>query len=427
MNFQSSSEIPSSIPWEEWKQKLQTYQQEHVLQFLPELTEEEQQSLYREILSIDWEEFGNITHPTISQTADIEEMTPVEAIDVSTWEEAEREPYRLLGEDRIQKGHFAVCTMAGGQGSRLGHEGPKGTFLVPLSVPKSIFQILAEGLLETYQTYGVYVPWYLMTSEENDAATKTFFEEHHYFGYPQNQVFFFQQGQLPLTDLQGKIVMKSKSQIFRVANGNGGIYQSLAKTGMLADMKARNIEYLAICNVDNILTHSVDPILLGLLVAKHSELGLKSIVKREPSESVGVYCYRQGKIGVAEYSELPKEVAEQTNADGTLTYGETHFGCNVIAVSLLEKIQSQSLPYHIAKKHNTYYDSHGQWCDGEEINSIKYEMFIFDGFSLAENPLVYRVKREEEFAPIKYKEGKDSPESAAKLYEAYHERKKKIV
>lgn len=415
-------------------EKLKKYNQTHLLNFYNELTCDEQEELLSDIENTDFEEITNIfnsneqDHTFLIEKEDnnstnyiIEQM---ETIDKYNLTESEKENYNKLGQELIKNNKVAVCTMAGGQGSRLGHNGPKGTYLVPLTEPKSIFQIDTEKMLETYEKYGVYINWYIMTSEENDKTTKEYFEENNYFGYSKEHIKFFKQGQLPLTDFDGNILLQSKSKIFKAANGNGGIFKALADNGIIEELKNKGIEYLVTCNVDNILIKPIDEIMFGVLKEKNVGIGIKSIIKRSPDEPVGVCCLKNKKPTVIEYIDLPKELAEARNDDGSLKFGEAHFGCNYLNVKLLDKIAEEKLPYHSAKKKNKYIDVNGEFINNNEINSIKSEMFIFDGFEMAEKAIAFRTKREEEFAPIKNKEGNDSPETAVKMYEEYYKTKK---
>ena len=407
--------------YEEVKKKLEAFGQSHLLQFYEELEPEQKEKLLEEIDFLDFEELSQITVKKSNCFAEKEEitLTPMEALDKSNLSQEEKEKYEIIGNEIIRERKVVVCTMAGGQGSRLGHEGPKGTFMVPLKEPKSIFQIAAEHMLQNYEKYHVYLDWYIMTSEENDMVTKNYFANNHYFGYDKKYIHFFKQGQLPLFSLNGKILLKSKFEIFKAANGNGGIFKALEDNAIIKELAQNQVEYFVTCNVDNILIKPIDSLMLGVMKSKEAEIGIKSILKRNANEPVGVCCLKNGKPTVVEYIDLPKDLAEETLPDGSLKFGEVHFGCNYLSRTLLEKIAREKLPYHAAKKKNQFWDESGNWITKEEVNSIKYEMFIFDAFEKAESAMIFRVKREEEFAPIKYKEGEDSPQTASKMYEAY--------
>lgn len=407
--------------YEEISSLLERYNQSHLLRFYSELDVPEQEKLLEEISNIDFEEIRELQNNHEKKNSEVTnyELVPMEALDKAKLTEDELEKYQLIGNEIIKLKKVVVCTMAGGQGSRLGHDGPKGTFIVPLKEPKSIFQIAAEHMLMVYQKYQVYLDWYIMTSEENDKVTRNYFEDNNFFGYSKNNVHFFKQGQLPLLDFNGKILLKSKSEIFKAANGNGGIFKALEDNCILEQLNKNKVEYLVSCNVDNILIKPVDSIMLGVLKDSQTDIGIKSIIKRDANEPVGVCCLRDGKPTVVEYIDLPKELAVETIEDGSLKYGEVHFGCNYLSMSLLNKIADEKLPYHAAKKRNSYIDENGEFVNGDDVNSIKYEMFIFDGFEKAESAIAFRVNRKEEFAPIKYKDGEDSPATASKMYEEY--------
>lgn len=417
--------------YEEVKKRLEMFGQEHLLQFYEELEPAQKVKLLAGVEALNLEELSQLqarsSHFFEKSSGDVpyseekrkEVLEPIEALDKETLSSEEKEKYEAIGNEIIQQKKVAVCTMAGGQGSRLGHEGPKGTFMVPLKEPKSIFQIAAEHLVRSYEKYHVYLEWYIMTSEENDAITQAFFAEHHYFGYKKEHIHFFKQGQLPLFSFNGKILLQSKFEIFKAANGNGGIFQALEDHAILKDLTEKQIDYFVTCNVDNILIQPIDALMLGILKSKGVEIGIKSILKRDAKEPVGVCCLKNGRPTVVEYIDLPQDLAEERLADGSLKFGEVHFGCNYLSRTLLEKIAKEKLPYHPAKKKNQFWNENGDWVASDQINSIKYEMFIFDGFEKAESAIVFRVKREEEFAPIKYKEGEDSPQTASQMYEAY--------
>ena len=406
---------------------LEKYNQTHLLRFYNELNDIEKEEVLKDIENIDFEEISNIKNNYSIARENTEatnyNISPIEALDKYSLSEEEMEKYGRLGKELIQNGGVAVCTLAGGQGSRLGHDGPKGTFIVPLKEPKSIFQIAVEHITNASKKYDTLINWYIMTSEENDEVTKKYFEDNNYFGYRKEYVRFFKQGQLPLTDFEGKILLQEKGKIYKAANGNGGIFKALEDNGIIKELKSKGIKYLVSCNVDNILIKPIDEIMLGVLNEKDVEICIKSLIKRAPHEPVGACCLKDGKPTVIEYIDLPKELAEARNEDGTLKFGEMHFGCNYLSTRLLEKIANEKLPYHPAKKKNKYVGENGELVVSDIPNSIKYEMVIFDGFEKAESAIAFRVKREEEFAPIKYKDGEDSPATASKMYEEYWKNK----
>lgn len=399
------------------KNILKKYNQEHLLDFYSELNEDEKENLLLQIENIDFELMDRLCKNVGNQSSKEKEIELVKCVVKD--EMNNKEDYIKIGIEAIKNGELAVCSMAGGQGTRLGHAGPKGTYVVDITPPKSIFEILADKLKTVYKKYGKFINWYIMTSEANNDETVKFFEENDYFGYNKSFVKFFKQGELPLTDFNGKIILQEKGKIFFAADGNGGIFEALHKNHILEDMTEKNIKYLCIGNVDNILINQVDELLLGIMEKENYKLAGKSIIKRSADEKVGVFCKINGRPAVIEYSDIDEEMARKTNEDGSLLLGEAHFGCNVFSIELLKKIAMQKLPYHVAKKKNTFIGKNGEKIQSEIPNTYKFEAFIFDGFMMSDDVLVFRVKREEEFAPIKNSEGEDSPATAKALYTNY--------
>ena len=347
-------------------------------------------------------------------------IEPINYIDKSKMTKEEYEEYESIGAQEIRAGKLAVVTMAGGQGTRLGHSGPKGTYDLGLESHKSIFEILTDTLREEKEKYGVDIPWYIMTSDENNAETEKFFKDNNYFGYPSKSIQFFKQGKLPMLSKQGKILIDEKGHIKQAADGHGGVFHSLLKGGMIEDMKEKNIEWIFIGGVDNVLVKPVDPILIGLSIKKKVLIAGKSIAKANPQEKVGVFCKRNGKPSVIEYSEITPEMSEELDQNGELRYGESHMLCNLFNIKAIEKISNQYLPYHVAVKKAKYTDGSGKIVTPEEPNAYKFEAFLFDAFENIDDMIVMRVKREEEFAPVKNATGTDSPETARELYKEFH-------
>ena len=307
--------------------------------------------------------------------------------------------------------------MAGGQGTRLGHKGPKGTFKVSVKTgDKYLFQIIVESLQKANERYGVVIPWYLMTSEENNDQTLAFLEEHNYFGYPKEKVKLFKQGKAPLITREGKLLIGKDKLIKEASDGNGSIYKSLKVDGMLDDMKANGVQWVFVGGVDNILLKIVDPLLVGVTVAQGNQIASKSVIKTNPRERAGVFCKIDGKPGIIEYSELPEEMVEEVDENGDLVFGDVNILSHLYSIEALEKMADKVMPYHIAEKKSDYLDENGNLVEPEDKNVYKFESFIFDAFANFDDISILRVKREEEFAPIKNKEGNDSPKTAIDLY-----------
>ena len=399
--------------------------QEHIIKVLENSTEEQKNKLLEQIMYIDFNQMKELYESTQKEISfDKDVIEPIDYIDKEKLTDEELNKYNNIGENVIKNGKYAVVTMAGGQGTRLGHKGPKGTFMMGLEEDKSIFQILIESIKEKNEKYGVVIPWYIMTSRENNEQTQNFFKENNYFGYDSNSIIFFKQGELPMCDEQGKILVDETGVIKEAADGHGGIFISMQRNGIIDDMKKRGIEWVFIGGVDNILAKMVDETLVGILEDKHILAAGKSVVKANPQEKVGVFCKRNGKPGVVEYTEITNEMAERLNENGELAFGESHLNCNMFNIKALEIIGNKKLPYHAAHKKANYINENGEVVVATAPNAYKFEAFIFDAFDMLDDMVIFRVKREDEFAPVKNAEGNDSPETARNLYINFHKNNK---
>ncbi len=403
-----------------YKEIIKEYNQENLIKYLENANEEQIENLIKQIENTNFEQLKELFSVSKRDNEKALESCMIEHIsykDKYKMPKEKLDEINTIGEDVIKAGKYAVVTMAGGQGTRLGHNGPKGTFLLNVNPkPKYLFEIIVDSLKRANEKYGVVINWYIMTSTDNNDKTVEFIEEHNYFGYPKENVKFFAQGNLPLLSEEGKVLIDENYNIKIAADGNGCIYKSMKNDGILDDMKQKGIEWVFVGSVDNAILDMTDPALVGLTIAEGNEIGSKSVVKISPKERVGVFCKKNGVPGVIEYSELPEEMAEETDEDGELLFGESHIMCNLYSIKAIEKIASKNLPYHSAHKKASYMMENGEIFTATEPNAYKYEAFIFDGFNFFDNMTVLRGKREEDFAPIKNKEGNDSPETAIKLY-----------
>lgn len=263
-----------------------------------------------------------------------------------------------------------------------------------------------------------------MTSRENNDKTTDFFARHNYFGMGEENVKFFIQNELPMVDTKGKILVDETGLIKLAADGHGGIFEAMRKDGIIRDMQKRGIKWVFIAGVDNVLAKMIDPILTGLAMEHKCLAAGKSVVKSNPKERVGVFCKKDNRPSVIEYTEITDEMAEATDEEGELLYGESHILCNLFSMKAIEEIAKNKLPYHSAFKKAKYIDKNGVIVVPEVPNAYKFEAFIFDAFERLDNMAIMRVKREEEFAPVKNAAGVDSPETASKLYLDYIKNKK---
>lgn len=396
------------------KEILKKYNQEHLLLFYDSLTEAEKEELIKDIESIDFElmESLKIVPDKVNQENTIE---PVQAALKEDFNDDEKQELILRGRKIIENGNYAIVTMAGGQGTRLGHTGPKGTFKLSLKdKDRYIFEIFIDYLKQAQNKYGTYISWYIMTSKDNNSQTIEFFETNNYFGYPKDKIKFFMQGELPITDMDGNLLLDKKNRVLKAADGNGGVFEALSK--VLPDMKQNKIKWVLITGIDNILVNLADELFIGLVDADNKLNGVKSIAKNSPEEKVGVFCKRDGKPSVIEYSEMNEEMRYAKDENGNLKYIEGNFVNHLLNIEVLEKIQNEKLPIHKAIKKMNYIDKEGNLVEPTEPCLIKYEAFIFDYFNKVDDVTILRVSREEEFAPVKNKEGLDSPKTATKLY-----------
>ena len=408
---------------------LKMYNQEHIINLLNKLDEQKKWELIDQISKIDFHQIMELYDNT-KKEVEIKEnkIEAIKYLDKEKLTDEQKAEFEKLGEDAIKRGEYAVVTMAGGQGTRLGHNGPKGTFRLDVyGKGKYLFEILSENLKEANNKYGVTIPWYIMTSKDNNDETLNFLEKNNYFGYPKSEVILFKQGELPLIDENGRLLINKDMKIKEASDGNGGVFSSLRTTGMLSDMKERNIKWVFIGGVDNVILKMADVILLGMAIKKGVQIASKSVVKANPHEKVGVFCKMNGHPKVIEYSELPEKMAEEVDDDGELKYGESHIMCNLFSIDAIEKVSKEVLMYHSAFKKNSYIDENGREIIPEESNSYKFESFIFDSFEFFDDIAILRGKREDDFAPVKNKEGVDSPKTAKELYEKYWERQKREV
>ena len=402
---------------------LKKYGQEHLLNNFDKLDDIHKERLLDEIENIDFELIQSLYESTNKKhKKEVDKIEPMEYLDKFKLNEKYKY-YENIGKKAIKEGKLAAVTMAGGQGTRLGHDGPKGTFDIGLDSHKSLFELLCDSLKEEGKKYDVTIPWFIMTSKENNADTIKFFEKHKYFGYQKDKnLFFFVQGELPMIDTEGKILLNEEGLIKQAADGHGGIYESLVKSKMTEKMKSMGIEWVFIGGVDNCLVKMVDPVLMGIAIDKEVTVACKSVVKANPHEKVGVFCKKNGRPNVIEYSEITDEMAEATDDNGELLYGESHILCNLFSVEAVERMGANPLPYHVAFKKATYMDKNGEIVVPDSPNAYKFEAFLFDAFGVVDEMAILRVKREEEFAPVKNADsaGVDCPKTARDLYNRFY-------
>lgn len=397
---------------------LKEYNQEHIIKILEKIDKVSQDKLIEQLKNIDFKQIKELYENTKSiAEIDMNKLKPIKSTNKDKLSEEEIEKYENLGIDVIKNNRFAVVTMSGGQGTRLGFDGPKGTFKVNVDPkPKYLFEIIVDTLKEANKKYDVIIPWYIMTSEENNDEIADFMKENNYFGYDEKYVKYFKQGEIPLIDTNGKLLVDEKLNLRSASNGNGSIFSSMEEKGILTEMESQGIEWVYIGSIDNILLKMIDVLLMGIAIEEKSLIATRSIFKNAARERTGSLCNYDGKVKVIEYSELPEEMIEAVNEEGELLYGESHVMCNLFNIEALKKVSTKKLPYHKAFKKYSYIDSDLNLVTPDGPNAFKFEYFIFDSFEYFDKISVLRGKREEDFAPIKNATGVDSPETAIKLY-----------
>jgi UDP-N-acetylglucosamine/UDP-N-acetylgalactosamine diphosphorylase len=403
----------SSISLVEIERLLQKNGQTRILSILSALSASAKDKLLGDLAMLDWAALESLLNqkPGATQESDVS----LEPANPYVFSPGAREEIKA-GESLIKSGAVGLFTVAGGQGTRLGFEGPKGCFQATPVRKATLFQVFAEKIRAAELRYGVTLPWVIMTSPQNDAETKKFFESEKYFGLKGDQFFFFVQGVMPSVDATtGELLMASGEELVLSPDGHGGSVKGLYKSGALEWLKQRKISTLSYFQVDNPLVKIIDPLFLGAHHLSSSDFSSKTIPKVKPEERVGVFAKRGGVLGVVEYSELPKALAEARNAKGELAYSQGNLAAHCLEVDFLQNIAATAaLPYHLAVKKIPFWDGE-KLVSPEKPNAIKYEQFIFDALPFAKNPILYSVAAEEEKAFIKNAVGEDSPETSIKI------------
>ncbi|MEG0805313.1 MAG: UTP--glucose-1-phosphate uridylyltransferase [Lachnospiraceae bacterium] len=395
---------------EEAERKLEQNGQNHILRFYDELSKKQQQELLTQIEETDFQQ--------IKQAQGIEtargNITPIE---VMQREEITRREEELtkIGLEVLKQGKVGLVLLAGGMGTRLGSDDPKGMYDIGEKRPQPIFSRIIANLLEVTTRSETVLNLFIMTSEKNHDKTVTFFQENEYFGYPKEYIYFFPQEMAPATDFEGKVYLEEKGRIATSPNGNGGWFTSMGKAGLWNVLKEQNILWLNVFAVDNVLQRMADPIFIGAVTAGNYATGSKVIKKADPEEKVGVICLEDGKPSIVEYYELTQQMLTEKGPDGTLSYNFGVILNYLFHVEELYSIVQKKLPLHVVEKKIPYINKDGQRIKPQQPNGHKYESLILDMIHFMDHALAFEVIREKEFAPIKNKTGIDSVESAKEL------------
>ncbi len=401
--------------YEALKPALESAGQGHLLGFWPRLCEDERSRLLSDIVRCDVARLTSLKARALGGGPAL----PVHNVESAPIITRNTIPTDTIDRGRalLARGEVAAFTVAGGQGTRLGFDGPKGAFPISPIRNKPLFQLFAEQILATQRRHRAQIHWYVMTSPANDAATRECFRERAFFGLTEDRIHFFEQGVMPAFGLDGRILLDQKHRLALSPDGHGGSLRALAESGMLADMAERGIDYISYFQVDNPLVTCLDPAFLGLHAQRMSEMSSKVISKADDLERVGNFALADGKLVVIEYSDLPEELAHARNPDGTRRFDAANIAIHVLSRSFVQRLTADraafGLPWHLATKKVPYVDlDTGERIAPEAPNAIKLEAFIFDALPLAENPILLETSREEEFSPVKNATGVDSTQTA---------------
>jgi len=399
--------------YDDIKTGLESIGQEHLLKFYDELSVTDKERLLEQICTIDFgllELLNDKEHSAKKGT--ITPMTKGLSIeDVS----AQKGDLEKIGIEAIKKGKVAALLLAGGQGTRLGSDKPKGMYNIGITKDVYIFEMIISNLLDVVKLTDTWVPLFIMTSEKNNDDTISFLEKNNYFGYNKEYVDFFVQDMAPSCDYDGKIYLEEKGKVSTSPNGNGGWFISLMKSGCGDKAKNMGVEWINVFAVDNVCQRIADPCFVGATLNSGMPCGAKYVSKAAPDEKVGVLCYEDGKPSIVEYYELTEDMRTQLGEDGELAYRQGVILNYLFKFDKLEDIMNNSLNIHIVEKKIPYINDEGELVSPTEPNGYKFESLVLDMINMMDDCLAYEVDRTYEFAPIKNKTGVDSVDTAREL------------
>lgn len=396
---------------------LKKHHQDKIINRLLALDTKRQEKIIAQVSKIDWEVVESIHSPERNDTN--KKIEPIKAIEKKDIE-ANKDAYMQAGLQAIKEGKVAAVLLAGGQGTRLGLDKPKGTLNVGVNKDLYLFEQLMKNTLDVVKMADAWVPFYIMTSDKNNDDTIAFFKEHEYFGYNPEYIQFFVQNMVPSVDYEGNLLMEASDSLSMSPNGNGGWFLSLISAGFDVDLKEKGVEYINVFAVDNILQRIADPCFVGATIIENAECSSKVVKKANAEEKVGVMCTVNNHPSIIEYYEMPTELAFKKREDGELEYG---FGVILNYLFKLDKlfeIANRNLPLHIVEKKIPFIDDNGELVKPEIPNGYKFEQLVLDMIEMMDTCIAYEVVRENEFAPIKNKTGVDSIESAHELLKYNH-------
>lgn len=393
------------------KKKAVDYGQEQILRYYDELNDESKLALENEIINTDFEVLKAIETKGESERGTFEPMQSMELDEI----ESKKDEFKKIGLESIRKGEVAAVLLAGGMGTRLGSDDPKGMYDIGLTKHVYIFQRLIENLMEVVDEAGAYVPLYIMTSDKNHEKTINFLKDKDYFGYNSEYVKFFKQEMAPATDYNGKILLEAKDKLSTSPNGNGGWYVSMYNAGLAKEAMDNGVKYINIFAVDNVLQRIADPVFVGAVEAGGYVSGAKVVRKAARDEKVGAICLEDGKPSIVEYYEMTDGMMDAKNEKGDPAYNFGVILNYLFSIDELEKIRENKLMIHVVEKKIPYIDEEANLVKPESPNGYKFEVLVLDMVHEMKDCLSFEVVRSREFAPIKNKTGIDSVESAREL------------
>jgi len=389
--------------------------QDHVFEYWDDLDESEKKQLLDDLSDIDFDLLQRLYSSKELMADTYFEPAPYIPVPATDAERSEHRRARDAGIDHVRGGKTAAFVVAGGQGSRLGYEGPKGKYPVGQVSGKTLFQIHAEKIVKYSRKYGAAIPFLIMTSRANHDETEAYFRENSYFGLGAENVYIFPQNMIPSLDTEGKLIMETKKNVFKNPDGHGGSLTALYTSGVIGEMYKRGIETISYFQVDNPLVKIIDPVFIGFHVLRGADISSKAVRKAYPEEKVGVFVrFSNNTIGVVEYSDLPEEKTFSKDEKGGLRYSSGSIAIHLFRRDFIERVTAGSeisLPFHTARKKIKAFKG----GEAREIDGFKFEKFVFDALPLTEKNIVFETLREEEFAPVKNPSGVDSVESAQRM------------
>lgn len=396
--------------YQEAEKLLAKCSQEHVLKHWKKLNRKEREALLEQIATIDPKSVARCRE-ALGKGAEVPDSSKGKAPKVAVLKGKKLAEARAVGEVELSEGRVAALLVAGGQGSRLGYDGPKGCYEIGPITNAPLFYFHARKILARSIRYGASIPFYVMTSEANNAATVQCFEENDYFGLNPDDVFFFTQGMWPGMSAEGKIILDQPGHIFMSPDGHGGLLAALKRSGALADMKKRGIKSVFFFQVDNPLVEIADPAFIGYHVMNKSEYSLKLCAKRDPKEKVGMPMRFGDTYRMVEYTEMTDEQCNRKDKSGKLYFLYGSPAIHVFDRAFLEREAARPMPLHLAFKKIPYVDEKGALVKPSEPNGYKFEKFIFDILPNAKTATFLAFDQKDEFSPVKNAEGADSPAS----------------